>query len=811
MIEWRRELGQAARSLRKTPGLTATAVLSLAVASGVVTTVFSVLNAMALRDLVGVVEQDRVVSLGMALEGGSFPGLFGLSDVAVVGDRGDLFASVTAAGPTEVSVETSGDPFVATAEVVVPNYFETLGTRPAAGRFFVSEEGEPGAATAVVSWRFWQEQLGGEAAVGRLIRVNGRAVSVVGVAPEAFTGMTPGDVLEGERGSPSVWLPMGTAAWARPSWARGGEAVGEARWLRVAARLAPGVTRERLGAALPVLAAALERGSPEARRGARLFRGDLVFGPGAGDWRPAVTIAAFLIVPLLVLIMAAANAASAMLARTADRTREMAVRAALGARASMLRRRVLLESVLMALAAGALGLIMAFWSRQLAAAFSIRLVSDVPLDYRVFGFALAAAVGVGLLAGAVPALRAARAGAAGALAAAGRSTDGVDAVRLRNGLVAVQVAVSVLLLVGSGLFVRSVGRGMSLASGVDEDGLVLFTLDPSVLGYDAGRSRALLTDLLAATRSLPDVREAGFSELPLLEGFPSARASAGGGEMERAAPVSVAHVGARWFGAAGVPVLSGSVGAQPGAWRGDAVALSRTAADRYFPGGAPLGQTLRVREGAVERTIRVTAVVEDVRPRLQDAPAPVLYLPFDGRTSSAATLYVRAGGSPESAVRAVRDVVRQLDPALPLQRVETASQVRRRQLLNWSLLARAMAGLGGIALVLALTGLYGVVSYSVARRTREIGVRVALGADRAAVLRMVARQALGPVVVGLCVGGAAAAAGAVVVRSLFFGLSPVDPLTYGATAVLLLLVSLAAVAPPAHRAASVDPARALVD
>ncbi|MEJ2184449.1 MAG: ABC transporter permease, partial [Gemmatimonadota bacterium] len=444
LAAWARDLRYAMRSLTRQRGTAAVAVLSLGLGVGVATTAFTLLNAMALRDLPGVKAQDRLVMLGVSLEqatGRRLRTLLSVPEVELLAGHGELFSGMTAAGPTEVAVAVGGEPAAMPAEVTLANHFRVLGTRPELGRFFTPEDNRPGATTAVVSHGVGQRSLGGRPdVVGRDLRVNGRVFTVIGVAPEGFTGMTPGDVLSGPGGDPALWLPMGAASAALPPWARAGARSPESQWLRVAARLRDGVTAERLASALPRVSAELERAYPDAGRGAQLVTGDLIFGPGAGRWRATLTVLAFMVVPLLVLLIAAANAANLLLARTLSRRRELAVRSALGASRGALARSVVAESVLLAGAGGVLGLAVAVWSRQLASLFAVRLVSAAPLDLRVFGFTLAASVSVGLLFGLVPALGAGRPAAGAALSGASRSGETRAAAGIRRGLVVAQVA-----------------------------------------------------------------------------------------------------------------------------------------------------------------------------------------------------------------------------------------------------------------------------------------------------------------------------------------------------------------------------------
>lgn len=820
IAEWRGELVRSGRGLISQPGTAVVAILSLAAGIGVTTTAFSLLNVMALRELPGVVEQARLVTLGLEeeVEGHRRLGIMmSPGDVELLADRNRVFSGVSGAGPTQVAVEAGGEAIAVPAEVAFSDYFRVLGTAPAAGRFFVPEEDAPGAAVVVLSHRFWREHgagLGGDTnagagvsptnAPGHRVRINGEAYTIVGVAPEGFTGMVPPDVTEASGSSPALWLPMGAARAVGPRAAQGvqGPQGAEARWLRVVARLGPGVTVDRMASSLPLLAAELERRSPE-RVGVALVAGDLVFGPGAGRWHGAAVTAGFLVVPILVLLIAAANAANLLLARSSTRRRELAVRAALGATRASLVRPVVGEGVLLALVAGVLGLGLAFWSADIAGLFALH-VERVPLDLRVFAFTLVVAVLAGSGSSLIPALRSSRAAPAEVLKGSGRAGEGLETVRFRRGLVIGQVTLSVVLLVVSGLFVRSVGEGLAVKTGLGEEGLVLVSLDLGVLDYDGRRGVSLWEDLLAEVRMLPGVRAAELADQPPLAGLPPVRVGAGTGTEVLA---SLAGVGPAWFEAAGVPLLGGTAEELARSGSG-AVVVSRSLAERLWPGLDPLGRPVRVGDGGESGTGTVVAVAADMRQRLHAAADPTLYT---ARSAGdlAATLYVRSDQRAEQVAVAVRQVVRRLDPALPVQRVETASEVKDRVLLPWRLLAGSVAALGAIALALSVAGLYGIISFNVARRAGEIGVRMALGATRAGIVGLVLRQALGTVGTGLAIGCALAAGVATLVRSLLFGVSPLDPVTFAAIALILLTAAAVAAAGPARWASSIEPVRAL--
>lgn len=824
MVEnlWR-DVSSAIRSLRSRSGSTAVVVLSLAIGIGPTTVAFSLFNAMALRGLPGVGGQDRLVTLGLSVPGPgghvSSPSVLSLSDVEVLGGQRAVFAGVAGAGRAEVAVDAGNGPFVTLAEVVTANYFRLLSAPAQRGRVFTGEvDDEDRAGEVVASHRFWQERLGGDpGAPGRTLRINGETVQLVGIMPPGFTGMTAGDVVDRERSAPGLWMPVAAAGLVRPAPVRrSGPDDPSARWLRGVARLAPGVTKAELGAALPALSRRLEAAHPAARRGARLVAGDLIFGPGAGEHRALLTLVAFLAVPLIVLLVACANAAGLLLARTAARRGELSLRAALGATRGALLRQLLVESVIMGLLAGVLAVAVAAWSRELAELFAVHLSMEAPLDWTVLAFSLGASLVAGLGFGLLPALSSSRKDPGVGLSGSGRgSGPSRRTARVRNGLVVAQVTLSLVLLVTGGLFLRSVRNGLTVDTGMDEDHLLTLTLDLDVLGYSEAEGRAFYRRLTEQVRSLPGVRAAALADRPPLAGLGSVRVSAGAGPADGGFLSSVARVGAGWFEATGVRLLAGS-GFPEGSGEAEgegprSVVVSRALATTLWPEASPLGRTLRIGEGGGEGTpLEVRGVAEDMRTHLHQPPEPVLFLPLTAY-GSRASLLVRTEGPAADMAPAVRGVIGRLDPALPVHAVETALQMRQRELLPWRLMVRGMGFLGALALFLAAAGLYAVTAFTVTRRTREIGVRLALGADRVRVAGMVLRWSLGLVGSGVLLGTVLSGVVASLMRRMFVGVSPLDPLTYGALGALLGLTAVAAALWPAVRAASVQPSRVLAE
>ncbi len=816
----KRDTSSALRALRSHPGSTAVVVLSLAVGVGVTTVAFSLVNAMALRGLPDVGDQERLLTLGLSVTDARGrmlpPSVMASSDIEVIEARSSIFSGVAGAGFAEVAADVGAGPFVARSEAVTPTYFTVLEAHPFLGTTLAPHTGpEGGSMGVVVSYRFWRRHLGADPrAVGRSLHINGGDFEVLGVMPRGFTGMTAGDVVDPDGSGPDLWLSVAASGAVRlgPT-SRTGAQEPTSRWLRVVARLAPGVTREEADAALPALSRDLRTAHPEARREARLVSGDLIFGPGAGRHRALFTVVGFLIVPMLVLLVACANAASLLLARTAARRRELAIRASLGATRGALLRQLLIESSMLGLMAGVLALAVAIWSRNLAALFAVHLSMDAPLDLKVFVFALGVSLASGLGFGLMPALSASRQEPGASLSDSGRGGHSRRLARVRHALVVGQVTLALMLLVICGLFVRSVQRGLTVDTGMDEQHLLVFTVDLGLLDYPQAEGRAFYRRLEDGARSMAGVASVALAARPPLAGLGSVEATASSEKEGHGLSTSVAYVGRTWFETTGIPLVAGTSfppSAEEGAPAERVAVVSRALAERLWPGESPLGRVLVTGRGEDRRSLEVVGVAGDVRTRLEQPATPILFLPMSSAYSPRASLLVRTDGPGGPLVPAVRRLIGTLDARLPVQSVETVEQARRKALAPWRLVAGGMGFLGILALLLASAGLYGVVAFAVTQRTREIGVRMALGADRARVLGMVFRWTLLLLGTGAVLGMLLAALVASLIRKALFGVSPLDPLTYLGVGALLVLVGVIAALRPAIRAASVEPSRTLV-
>lgn len=788
------DLRYAIRTLRKTPGFTAVAVLTLALGIGINTTVFSVVNALLIRPMPGV-NTDGLVALrdvqrARGEEGdASYPDLVDfqagsrtLADVAAYHDR-DV-----------VMVRPGGDAEEVQGEVVTPNLFAMLGARPAHGRLFLPEEGVPGANRAVIlSDKLWTERFDADpAVVGSKVTVDGQPYTVVGVMPPRF----------GFPNNQLLWLPFAPPA---ASEGRGD------RYLRAIGRLGPGATMAAAQQELSALSGRLAEQYPESNAGhtVRVADFDEI---QTGGMRPALLV--MLGAVTFVLLIACGNVANLFLARAAGRQREIAVRVALGASRGRVIRQLLTESIGVALLGGAAGIGVAYAGLHLILAslpFDPPLGMVFDIDRNVLLFTLALSVGTGVVFGLAPALRAGRSDLTNALRDGGRGASGSAAQgRMRGALVVGELALATVLLVGALLMVRSLFRLQGVEPGFDTAQLLTARITAAGTRYDdRGARQRFFQQLAAGAESLPGAASAAVvSQVPLwgwsnaadfeVEGHPPAP-----GEQP---PAEFRGISASYFETIGVALERGrSVSPAEVAAAAPVVVVNRTLADRFWPGQDPIG--LRLRIGESWRT--VVGVVPDVRLRsLDEPPMPQLYAPFTAGTPRSLTLLVRTGSASATAP-ALRDLVRAADPGVPLEEIVGMDEVIRRSLWRQRLFGGMFTAFAGIALLLAVTGVYGVMSYAVSLRTHEIGVRMALGAGAGRTLRLVVGRGAVLAAMGLALGVVGAFALTRVLASLLYGVSATDPLAFIGSVTLLGGAALLASYIPARRATRVDPMVAL--
>jgi predicted permease len=807
------------RSLSKSPVLTAAAVLSLALGVGANTTMFTLINTLFINPLP--VERPSELVAVFTLDANNptrFGSLLPLShpNLADVRTQNDVLSDLAGySSPLPVSWSTVAAPERVFVQLVTGNYFDVLGLRPAAGRFFLpAEDRIPGSgAVAVVGYGFWQRRLGGDpSAVGRTLTLNRVAFTIVGVAPEGFKGVT-------SIFGPDLWLPSMMAPEILPPQA--GDWLHERGTVafNTAGRLKPGVTRPQAEARLKTIAAALERAYPAANKGrtvsvmplteAAIFpgmRGALMFGG-----------AVLMAIVGLVLLIACSNVANLMLARATARRREIAVRLALGAGRGRIVRQLLTESVMLGLAGGAAGLAFGMWGRDLLWSFRPAMVADnfveLRFDARVFAFTFIVALASGIVFGLAPALRASRPDLVDVLkeesaTAAGRRRAG----RLRGALVVGQVALSLVSLVVAGLFLRNIQQAFRIDLGYDAARIAVVSANPAQAGYDRPRAEQFYRDVRERALQVPGVASASWSTNQPLWASLYRRTVIDGRDPRVASEtplILVSTVDVEYFRTLGVAVISGREFDKTDRLESAPVAVvNETMAAKYWPNEIAVGKHLRFDNDGTSREI--VGVVKTIKYQsLGEPPQPAVYLPLGQNYATALVLYVRASGDPAPVLRTIQREIREIAIDVPLENPATVAEVVDQSLWMMKLATGLLAVFGVLALGLASVGLYGILAYAVGQRQREIGLRMALGADGATVLRLVLREAAALVGSGIVLGLGLSAVAGRTVASLLFGVSPIDVPAFAGAAATLTLVALAASYLPARRASRLDPSVAL--
>jgi predicted permease len=813
MNDFVQDLRFALRQMARKPGITVLTVLSLALGIGVNSSIFSLVNAVLFRDLPGQ-RTGELVDVYIGEEGEYQYATSSYPDYKDLRDQNGVLSALAAVNLSLVTWDAGERAQMLFGEEVSGNYFDVFGVRPAHGRWFLPEEdAKPGTHPVVVlGHRFWRTALAGDPRViGRQLELNGIQFTVVGVAPERFKGNFPAI-------SSDFWVPMmmSDALAEEPSLDDR-----RSRSLFLKGRLAPGTSLEQAQARFSGLAQRLRTAYPvdDGKLQITLVPSrKVVLNPGIDG--PIFGVAGLLMgIVGLVLLIACSNIANLQLVRVAERRREIAVRLALGAGRGRLLRQLLTESTLLALAGGAVGLLFAVWTARLLVTFKpplpIPLNLDVPLDWRVLGFTLGLALLTGILCGLAPALRASRPAVVSEIKdeSAGLAGLGYRKLGLRNVLVVSQVATSTILLVGAGLFLRSLGNAQSIDPGFTLRKGVVVQVAPGLGGsYKEAEGRALYQRLLERVRALPGVRTAALAEtLPLGLNIHISSVDIEGQSKPKDERPEVDRTGAApgYFATLGIPIVRGrEFGEQdaPGTQR--ALIVNETAARRFWPGQDPIGRRLRFNDEEPWGT--VVGVARDGKYRtLGEEPRAFLYHSTFQDYSGFATLVAASDGDERALLAAVRRELNEIDPNLPIFSLKTMSEHLSIMLFPARMGAALLAAFGGLGLLLASIGLYGVVASSVARRTREVGIRMALGARREDVLGLVVREGMVLTGFGLLVGLALAFAASRLLSSLLYGITPADPVTYAAVALVLALVAFLANLLPARRATEVDPVVAL--
>jgi predicted permease len=808
-----RDLRYGLRMLWRTPAFTAVAVASLALGIGVNTAVFSLVNAVLIRPVPVVRGQEGIVWLRAP---SSYP------DYKDYGEQSRSFEAMAAAtGTREFSLaREGGEPELLRGEFVTANYFDLLGVGASRGRVFVEDEGRTPAPVVVLSHDLWRTRFGADSSiVGRRISLNGLGFTVVGVAPENFTGTEAGMARQ-------LWVPLSMEPVLSPPPT--GESAGpdslhrrDSHWLAVLARLRQGVTREQASAELAGVARRVaesngQRVNEETLRRVRLLQ--MSGGMDPGDREEAVPIVGLIMgVVALVLLIACANIAGLLVARAAVRRRETAIRQALGATRGRLVRQWLTESVLLGVIGGAFGLLLALWANDLLTSYAggTPLASlDLRLDYRVLAFTLAVSVATGIVFGLAPALQASRLDILTTLKTEDAlARSGARRSRLRSAFVTAQVALSALLLVCAGLFIRSLQNAHTIDPGFRVERALTATVDLGLLRYKEPEGSNFYRELLSRVEAQPGVERASlvrFAQLGTSFAQSQVVAEGKGSEGYEGTSTGFNLVGPRYFETMGTQLVRGRDFTDADREGSPQVAVvNETLAAMLWPGEDPLGKRLSF-EGAHGPFLEVVGVARDGKYRsLGDRERPYVYSPVFQSYRPKMTLVVRTAGEPTALAGAVREQLRALDPNLPVAEVRTLGEQFDLSLLPARMAAWSLGGFGLLALLLAAMGVYGVVSYSVAQRTREIGVRVALGAGTRDVLRLVLGEGFSVVGLGLGLGLGLAFAATRLFQSFLYGVGATDPLTFVGVPALLGAIALAAGYLPARRATKVDPAVAL--
>jgi predicted permease len=801
----------AVRMLRRSPGFTAVAMLSLAIGIGSNTAIFSLANALLFRPLPGLTDVGHLVDVGRTQSGRGFD-TTNYPNYLDVRARTTTLSDVYAYRIEPLPMSLSGPDGAERVYglMVTGNFFKVLGTPAQIGRVFTDADDKPGQnAVTVISDRLWRTRFGADPTIlGRVITITNKPYAVIGVTPRGFQGTT---VLQSD-----LWLPLSN----HPSGPAGDMFTSRAvAWLMMGARLKPGVTVKQADAELRSIGAALEHEYPKENEGRGFTVAALSVFPG----RISIIggfIGVLMALVGLILLITCVNLAGMMLARAAGRRREIAVRLAIGAGRGRLVRQMLTESILLFSGGCVAGLVLSRWLESVL----LSVLPELPLpvgvaittDWRVLAFTIVLSLTAAILCGMAPALQASRPDLVTSLKAQG--LDGGPArLRLRQVFLVSQVTLALLLVIAGGLFLRALERAVHIPPGFDQTNVDVVSLDLTLAGFKDPAGLAFAQDLLGRVRALPGVSHAALSvDLPLDGGrmsFGDVRLPGAPRETKRrdSAPVDWNLISPGYFTTMKVQLVRGRDFTD--ADRADApkvAVVNESLARRLYGTEDVLGRTFEVDTPLSQKPDHYTIVGVAADAHVVDLTGPVdpyVYVPYAQEYHSAVSLFVKTTGEP--AIAQIRALIHQMQPALPVTTAMPLSEVTAIGLVPQRLAATLSGSLGIVGLLLAAIGIYGVTSYAVSRRTKEIGVRIALGADRRTVLRMVLRQGSVLAGAGVVIGLALGAFASQLLKSLLLGVSAVDPITFGGAAVLFTAVALAASYVPARRAARVDPMIAL--
>jgi putative ABC transport system permease protein len=818
----RRDLRYALRTILREPGFTAVVVITLALGIGGTTTAYSAIDAILLRSA-PVADPERVVNAymlyaaratanpaaGDQVGNASYPDYQDLSDSHVL-------EGLAAFSGVALTLDMNGTPERIDGQVVTGNFFDVLGVPAAVGRTLAPDDDHAGSPVrvAVLSYGTWQRRFGSDpTVVGRSVSLNGNLYTVIGVARRGFGGPELGDAAE-------VWVPMALQPEVRPPSAGALRLrfpdmrmlqARDLRWLSMVGRLRQGSSVAQSAAAIDVVGRRLQNAYPESNRDLSATVLPLGEGPGLRrEARPVLRLLGAAV--MLVLLIACANVASLLLARAVTRQREVAVRIAIGAGRGQLVSQWLTESILLGVLGSVAALLVAYLAIPVLYGFLVSVGVNLSLNLRVLAFTIAVGATAGVIFGLAPVAQLMRAEAVTALRDEGGTVaSGVRATRARSTFVVVQVALSLVLLVGAGLFLRTLQQAYAVDLGYRLDRMLIATIEPGDR-YQPAAGQAFYAEVLNRLHALPGVAAAGAARVTVLSGASRTMAVSVDGrpvqpDRSNVIPVRANVISDRYLEAMGIPLLMGR-SFQPTdlVTSQRVVIVSRSLANRLWPDADPIGKTL-----VSASPLSVVGVVPDtVYRRTTDRQVlPLLYLPLSQNYEAAVSLHVRTTGDPMAILPAVRRIISDIDPRIALVRPRLLEDEFSSSLVGERAMVQFVGALSGIALLLAAIGLYGVMAYATRQRTPEIGVRLALGASPASILSMIVVRGLRLVAVGGAFGLVAALVAVRSIRTLLFGVEPTDPMTWTTVIFTLTVVGLLACIVPARRAMRIDPVRAL--
>ncbi len=806
----RQDLQFAVRMLRKNPLFTTIVVLTLAIGIGLNTAVFAAIDALLLRPLPGVRHPQELVQLYRTAAGGekfnsnSFPHYFDIRRRTPT-----VFSGVAAWSFQFVNITAGGPPQKVAAQMVSANYFAVLGVNAMRGRLFTADEdvGPNAHPVVVLSHGGWKSLFASDSsAIGRTIPVNGQAMTIVGITPEAFNGTMP--IIQ-----PVLWVPLMQAAQIKPGNVGDLENRGNS-YNDVVARLAPGVTVAQARARLDAVEVELRAEFPDSYQnsGINMLRQvDVGVHPSFRSAQVGLS-AVVMVVVVILLVIACVNVANLFLARARDRAREMAIRLALGARRAALVRQLLVESLVFSLLSGVVGMLIALWAISIANRISlpvdIPFSPDIRLSPLVLSFAFGVTVCTGMLFGIAPALQATRPDLIPALK--GEAPAGDSRSRTVKGLVVAQMALSIVLLVCASLFLVNLRSATTSDKGFTEGNVLLADVDPGLQGKTRAQSRQFFQAITERLRANPMIRDMATIEDPPLGISNSDRTVSIPGYVPSAnegMSILYTRTTPGYFKTLGIAISAGrDFSAQDDSGSVPSIIVNQRFADRFWPGKAAIGQLVRL--GTRDYTV-IGVVPTGKYKRLGEEPTPYMYFAQAQQFTTGMTLVMRTVGDPTLLIPALRQEISALDPNLPINNLRTMEKHLGFALLPARIAGTALGVFGLLGLLLASVGMYGVMAYSVSQRTREIGIRMAIGATAANVIRLIMRQGLALVFIGTAIGLTGAVAASRLLASVLYGGDTMTPVTFVAVPLVLVAVAALAAFVPARRAALVDPAIAM--